>query len=116
MSKKKTSVPSSHQVTLQKINAIGKEMQDFNLKATEAVNYQNGMIQVLQLVIDKMLEENVEVKDFVDFDEDKFREEYGFLFRNYFMHTETGTIIKVVFPEVEEEEEEFEDELLDDSK
>lgn len=117
MSKQKNP-PASHQKTLQKINALTKQMEEFNSQCVKSVNYNHGKIRVLEMILEHMLEDQVEEHNFEDFDEEAFNKEYGFLFSNYFMHMEDKNIIKVNFPEVEDEEEEpeLEDELLDDGK
>jgi ABC-type phosphate transport system auxiliary subunit len=110
MSKQKNP-PASHQKTLQKINTLYKEVEDFNKQCIQSVNHNHGKIRVLEMVLEHMLEDDTEEHEFTDFEESVFNKEYGFLFANYFIHMESKNIIKVNFPEVEQE-----DELLDDSK
>lgn len=117
MSKHKT--PSaSQQKTLQKINSLAKQVDDFTEECIKSVNFNHGKIRVLEMVLESMLESQVKEHNFEDFEEAVFNKEYGFLFSNLFMHVESKEIIKVNFPEQEQEEEEpeLEDELLDDSK
>ena len=108
MSKQKNP-PASHQKTLQKINTIQKEVQEFNTQCVQSVNYNHGKIKVLEMILEQMLEDSVKEHEFTDFEESVFNKEYGFLFAKFFIHLESKNIIKVNFPEEE-------DELLDDSK
>jgi hypothetical protein len=109
-------IPADHQRTLQKINSVEKDVKDFTEQCVKSVNYNHSKIRVLELVLEQILQDQVEEHDFEEFDEEVFNKDYGFLFSNYFMHTDSQEIIKVNFPETENEEEELEDELLDDSQ
>lgn len=123
MSKQKNP-PASHQKTLQKINTLSGDVEEFKKLTVTTVNHNIGKIRILEMVLDQMLEDQVEEHELADFDEAVFNKEYGFLFGNYFMHMDTKDIIKVNFPELEDEEEEqeeikeeeLEDELLDNGK
>tara|TARA_R110000796_G_scaffold75714_4_gene169691 strand:+ start:2807 stop:3175 length:369 start_codon:yes stop_codon:yes gene_type:complete len=116
MSKQKNP-PASHQKTLQKINTLHKEIEDFNEQCVKSVNHNHGKIRVLEMVLASMLEDATEEHEFTDFEESVFNKEYGFLFAKYFIHMESKNIIKVNFPEEEGENEGGEvDELLDNSK
>lgn len=107
---------STHQVLMNKFNNLEKEYSEFANSAIQTINHLHGKISVLEIVLGSNLLNNVEVHNYEDFEEEEFAKEYGFLFKDYFLNLEDQkTIIKVLFPQ-EEPEEELADELLDDSK
>tara|TARA_R110002050_G_scaffold38588_1_gene95195 strand:- start:56 stop:412 length:357 start_codon:yes stop_codon:yes gene_type:complete len=99
-------ITTEHQKTLQKINSVEKAVDEFSTQCIKSVNYNHSKIRVLELVLDQILEDQVVEHDFESFDEATFNKEYGFLFSKYFMNSETQEIIKVNFPEEEEDDKE----------
>lgn len=108
---------SSHQILMNKYNAMEKEYAEFAQSVAQTINHLQGKISVLEIVLSSNLLEDVDVYKYEDFEEEQFSKEYGYLFKDYFLHLgDQKTIIKVTFPEQEEAQEDSADELLDDSK